>query len=61
MITVCDRAHEELAPRIAHRHWSVADPAGPGTDDAFDRAVDELTDRIARLAPAVHPGPARSA
>ena len=61
VITVCDRAHEELPTEMAHRHWSIADPAKPGTDDSFDRAVDELTDRIGRFAPAVHLGPARSA
>lgn len=65
VITVCDRAHEELPAEMAHRHWSVADPAAPATDSAmeqaFDRAVDELGGRIAQLAPAVHPPPARSA
>ncbi|MBA2471924.1 MAG: helix-turn-helix domain-containing protein [Pseudonocardiales bacterium] len=53
VITVCDRAHEELPADQRHTHWSIADPTRPGTAEAFDRAVDELTDRIARFAPAV--------
>lgn len=59
IITVCDRAHEELPAAVRHPHWSVADPARTGEDEAFDRAFRELTDRITRLAPAVHPQPTR--
>jgi Protein-tyrosine-phosphatase len=55
VITVCDRAHEELPASLRHAHWSVADPARPGTDDAFDRSLRELTGRIARFAPTVSP------
>ena len=55
VITVCDRAHEELATEVRHNHWSVPDPAGdPAADEAFDRALTDLTDRIARLTPVVH-------
>ncbi|WP_439379630.1 helix-turn-helix domain-containing protein [Amycolatopsis lexingtonensis] len=55
VVAVCDNAHEELGRRAADRlHWSVPDPAGAGTDDAFDRAFHDLADRIDRLAPAVH-------
>jgi protein-tyrosine-phosphatase/DNA-binding transcriptional ArsR family regulator len=54
IITVCDRAHEEL-PALQTTHWSVPDPARAGDDDAFDQTVHELTDRVARIAPAVHP------
>ncbi|MBE1493858.1 protein-tyrosine-phosphatase/DNA-binding HxlR family transcriptional regulator [Amycolatopsis lexingtonensis] len=55
VVAVCDNAHEELGPRAADRlHWSVPDPAGTDTDTAFDRAYDDLADRIDRLAPAVH-------
>lgn len=58
VITVCDAAHEELAvaPDARHLHWSVPDPARTGEDAAFDRAVDTLTDRISRVAPALRPG-----
>jgi protein-tyrosine-phosphatase len=55
VITVCDSAHEELGAGPDRLHWSVADPARGGGDTAFDRAVDELTDRITRLAPAIRP------
>lgn len=51
VVTVCDSAHEEFAGAV---HWSVPDPARDGDDDAFDRAVADLTDRVARLTPAVH-------
>lgn len=69
VITVCDRAHEELPTELRRSHWSIPDPASPGgaaaieraVEQAFDRAVDELTDRIARFAPAVHPTESRSA
>jgi ArsR family transcriptional regulator, arsenate/arsenite/antimonite-responsive transcriptional repressor / arsenate reductase (thioredoxin) len=53
LITVCDAAHEELGPGPDRLHWSVPDPARRGDDAAFDRAVDELTERIGRLAPAI--------
>lgn len=55
VITVCDRAHEELAAALGHAHWSVADPARTGRDDDFDRAVADLTERVNRLVPAVAP------
>lgn len=59
VITVCDAAHEELAagPDGHHLHWSVPDPARTGEDAAFDRALDALTDRISRVAPALRPDP----
>ncbi|NYI45174.1 protein-tyrosine-phosphatase [Nocardioides aromaticivorans] len=45
LITVCDRAHEDLAG-ADDLHWSVPDPAAGGTRAAFDRVHDELADRI---------------
>jgi protein-tyrosine-phosphatase/DNA-binding transcriptional ArsR family regulator len=55
VVTVCDNAHEELArdgQRPGRRqHWSVPDPVRVGTDDAFDRAYDDLARRVTRLAP----------
>ncbi len=61
VITVCDAAHEDLAAASAaaaeidagRLHWSIPDPARTGEDRAFDRVVTDLTDRIARVAPAV--------
>jgi protein-tyrosine-phosphatase len=57
VITVCDRAHEFLTTHPVRAHWSIPDPARAGTDEAFDAALRELTDRISRLAPAVAPHP----
>lgn len=76
VVAVCDRAHEELAhEEAAHLkvirrethlggrrlHWSVPDPAGPDTDEAFDSALTELDRRVALLAPSVHTAAARDA
>ncbi len=46
VVTVCDRAHEELPDHPGWLHWSVPDPVGAGTDTAFDATVAELTERI---------------
>ncbi|GIG21606.1 putative regulatory protein, ArsR family [Cellulomonas chitinilytica] len=50
VITVCDRAHEEIG-LTADAHWSVPDPVRVGDDAAFDHALDELDRRIRELAP----------
>jgi protein-tyrosine-phosphatase len=49
VITVCDRAHEELEPGPNWLHWSVTDPVPAGDKAAFDAARDELEQRIAAL------------
>jgi protein-tyrosine-phosphatase/DNA-binding HxlR family transcriptional regulator len=61
VVTVCDNAHEELATAITSvpvrrpgLHWSIPDPVSADDPAAFDTVVDELTDRITRLTPAVH-------
>ena len=46
VITVCDRAHEELGASDGWWHWSVPDPVEVGTDAAFDRALADLDSRI---------------
>lgn len=58
LVTVCDRAHEELhqGPGVARAlapglHWSIPDPVRIGDEAAFDAAFDELNQRIIRLAP----------
>jgi protein-tyrosine-phosphatase len=57
VVTVCDRAHEQLRRRPLRSrtvlHWSVPDPAQAGTARAFDAAAEQLEHRIARLGPAV--------
>ena len=58
VVAVCDNAHEHAARTDDWLHWAVPDPAPEGTDAAFDAAVEELTERIDRLAPAIWPLPA---
>jgi ArsR family transcriptional regulator, arsenate/arsenite/antimonite-responsive transcriptional repressor / arsenate reductase (thioredoxin) len=50
VVTVCDRAHEELDPKPDWLHWSLPDPVEAGTKDAFDATVRELRARISMLA-----------
>lgn len=49
VITVCDRAHEELEPGDDWWHWSIPDPIEIGTAAAFDAVVAELEARIRTL------------
>jgi protein-tyrosine-phosphatase/DNA-binding HxlR family transcriptional regulator len=55
VIAVCDNAHEELPAELPRIHWSIPDPGRAATRAAFDRAVDDLTVRIYRLAPTLQP------
>ena len=50
VVTVCDRAHEELGSPEEWLHWSVIDPVPVNTDAAFDAVVDQLRDRIDAVA-----------
>jgi protein-tyrosine-phosphatase/DNA-binding HxlR family transcriptional regulator len=51
VVTVCDRATEELGPTENPRiHWSVPDPAEIGTWEAFEAAMQMLNQRINVLA-----------
>lgn len=59
VIAVCDNAHEELSGERSNLvtdrlHWSVPDPVPIGTEQAFELALTDLTDRIGRLLAAVH-------
>ena len=49
VVTVCDQAHEELAPDDTWLHWSVPDPVTVGSRAAFDAALAELRERIGVL------------
>jgi protein-tyrosine-phosphatase len=49
VVTVCDRAHEELRPALEWLHWSVPDPVLAATAAAFNAAVADLRDRITSL------------
>jgi protein-tyrosine-phosphatase/DNA-binding HxlR family transcriptional regulator len=55
VVAVCDNAHEELPRATARLHWSVPDPVRAGTDNAFDHAIDDLTERIDGIAPHIRP------
>ena len=46
VVTVCDRAHEELDPQPEWWHWSLPDPVDDGRAAAFDAVVSDLDDRI---------------
>jgi protein-tyrosine-phosphatase len=46
VVTVCDRAHEELEPAWTWWHWSIPDPVEAGTAAAFDAVVADLDARI---------------
>jgi protein-tyrosine-phosphatase len=50
IITVCDRAYEELDPPADWLHWSIPDPVDVGSKRAFDAALSELDDRITTIA-----------
>ena len=49
VITVCDMAHEEIGIAGERWHWSIADPAADGSDEAFDRALRDLEARMQRV------------
>jgi protein-tyrosine-phosphatase len=49
VVTVCDRAHEEIDAPPMWLHWSISDPVPTGTAAAFDRCVRELRRRITSL------------
>lgn len=55
VIAVCDNAHEDLPADSLRMHWSIPDPVPANLDAAFDRTVDDLTQRISRLVPALDP------
>ena len=49
VVTVCDRAHEELDPAPSWLHWSIPDPVAAPSKAAFDATVADLSERIASL------------
>lgn len=46
VVTVCDRAHEELEPDPSWWHWSIPDPVEAANPAAFDAVVADLDARI---------------
>jgi protein-tyrosine-phosphatase len=49
IVTVCDRAHEELNG-ADWAHWSIPDPVLEGRRTAYERAFAELASRVTALA-----------
>ena len=49
VITVCDRAHEDLEPDSSWLHWSIPDPVTRPTKASFDATVVELRERITAM------------
>jgi protein-tyrosine-phosphatase len=49
IVTVCDRAHEELTPAEGWWHWSTPDPVEDPSGDAFDRTLERLRERVASI------------
>ena len=55
VVSVCDRAREADIPFEARSlHWSVPDPVGAGTVEAFRSAFADLCRRVDRLASSTH-------
>jgi protein-tyrosine-phosphatase/DNA-binding transcriptional ArsR family regulator len=54
LVAVCDNAHEELPAGQAQLHWAVPDPVRLDTDQAFETAYAQITQRVERLAHAFH-------
>ena len=49
IVTVCDRAHEDLHGRD-WAHWSIPDPVPARTDAAFDHACEDIIGRVEHMA-----------
>jgi protein-tyrosine-phosphatase len=56
VISVCDNAHEYLPATSQRLHWSVPDPARVDTDEAFELAYTDISERIDRLIPVLSGG-----
>jgi protein-tyrosine-phosphatase len=54
LVAVCDNAHEELPAGQAELHWAVPDPVRLDTDQAFELAYEQISQRVDRLAHALH-------
>ncbi|MGA9598386.1 MAG: helix-turn-helix domain-containing protein [Acidimicrobiia bacterium] len=49
VVTVCDRAHEELTPGDRWWHWSTPDPVAEPTAETFDMTLKRIRNRIRTL------------
>ena len=46
VVTVCDRAHEELGRASGWRHWSIPDPVDARAKSAFDLVLRRVDDHL---------------
>jgi ArsR family transcriptional regulator, arsenate/arsenite/antimonite-responsive transcriptional repressor / arsenate reductase (thioredoxin) len=53
LVAVCDTAYEQLGAGPNRLHWSVPDPVRVDTQAAFERAYEQIEQRVDRLAGAV--------
>ena len=54
IVSVCDSVNEELGDLThPHFHWSIPDPARTDTDEAFNAALDAISERVTQLAPRI--------
>jgi ArsR family transcriptional regulator, arsenate/arsenite/antimonite-responsive transcriptional repressor / arsenate reductase (thioredoxin) len=53
VVAVCDSAYEELGAAPGRLHWSIPDPVRVDTQAAFERAYEQIEQRVDRLADAV--------
>jgi protein-tyrosine-phosphatase/DNA-binding transcriptional ArsR family regulator len=55
IVAVCDNAYENFpAAAQPQLHWAIPDPVHLDTDAAFETAYQEITQRVGRLARALH-------
>lgn len=52
VVTMCDRAHDELRPALSWLHWSLPGPVAAPSRATFDHTVAVLQARISGLAAA---------
>jgi protein-tyrosine-phosphatase/DNA-binding HxlR family transcriptional regulator len=56
LVTVCDRAHEEIGD-AAWAHWSIPDPVPAGRKAAFEATYEGLAERVAAASQVIQPDP----
>jgi protein-tyrosine-phosphatase/DNA-binding transcriptional ArsR family regulator len=55
VVTVCDRAHEELEPDRSWWHWSIPDPVDDPSPRSFDDALEQVSTRVATISTGRNP------
>ncbi len=55
LVTVCDAANEQVLSHPHRLHWSIPDPATPNDNKSFEKAFDQISQRISRLGNVLRP------